>query len=125
MGHASQFAQRERYSAAYNREQLTLDGLYRASAKEFAEALTADFSLELAFGDPQKHPRYDIEPKAIKERHELQSAAGLALHAIWKDFVDGKAQTAQEKAVGALLAKIIGDQIEMKACDRAEAEIES
>jgi hypothetical protein len=122
-----QYAAAVAYSDAHNRAADSIQQRYLNSAKDFAEVIAAECFLTDAFLTPAKTREklsYTLDPNGVERAVQLQTQAAIGLHRIWKDFAAGKAQTGEERAIGAYMAAIITDAVDSEAAQDAEARVE-
>lgn len=124
----TEFARRERYSAAFNRAAEAIVRQLRHDPRRFVEFIDGDVSLNRAFKTPDelsKEIGYSFRKEYIDAAALAATNAALALHQVWKDFHDKKAQTAQELAIARYLDGLVQAEVDEKAEQEAENELES
>ena len=118
-------ASRVRRDAAYNAEAQRLMIRHRADISAFDKTLQSECFLSDALARPEDLLTFRLNPDRVRTTIKLQFNALTAMHQIWRDHLDGKAQTPQEHALGRYLAAIVNEAVETAAVDAAEAECES
>lgn len=123
----SEFARRERYSAAFNRAAEAIVRQLRHDPRRFLQYVRA-VDLDRAFKTPDELSAtigYSFRKEFIDADAARQTLAALALHDAWKNFKDARAQTPQELSIARWLDGLIQSEVDEKAEQEAEAELES
>lgn len=116
---------RERYSAAFERAFESILRQLRHDPRRFLQFIGVDMGH--AFKTPDelsKTVAYSLRKEKVDGDGVAETNAALALHQVWKDFSDKKAQTAQEQAIARWLDRVVQYEAQDKADQQAEADLE-
>ncbi len=117
---------REKYSAAFQRAFEAIHRQLRHDVRRFLK-FSSGLDMSRAFKTPDELAKefgYTLRKDKIDADGLAETSAALALHQVWKDFKDNKAQTAQEVAIARWLDRVVQFEVQDQADQQAEAELE-